>query len=244
MNKNITKLIWPVVVLVIAFGAFYLKPWQTKIAETITVSAEGKADSVPNVGKITATIESKNTNLDLARAENEKKISDIVTKLKTLGVDEKDIKTNYISGNSQGQEPMMYMRPRNYSPSPQSTMTTTLEITIRNFKTADAVIAALTSNSATNIYGPQLTVEDAKLETAKSQARTNAVENAKKKAIELASASGRKIGKAIKITEQGDFEYPMPMLAKSSADLSEKASSIQPGQNEVTINLSVDWELK
>ncbi len=249
MNFKIPKnLIWPIVVLIIAFGAFYLKPWQTKPQETISVSAQGTADSIPNVGKITATIESKNPNIDLARQENDKKVSTIVVKLKELGVDEKDIKTQNISGGqgyealpADRQETMMYPAP----PRPNTNLfSTSLEITIRNFDLTDKILSTLTQNGLTNLYGPQLTTSDEKLEEAKSQAREKAVANAKKKAEELAKASGRKIGRVVNIAEQGDYGYPVPMMAKSGAELIDKASTIQPGQNQVTINLSVDFLLK
>ncbi len=244
MNIKIpNSLIWPIVALLVTFGAFYLKPWQTKPLETISVSAQGTFDAAPDIAKITATIESKNPKLDEARSENEKKVSLIVARLKQLKVEEKDIKTQNISaGKGFGEvQPMIYPTP----PRPTTNQfSTSLEITIRSFETTDEVIAALTSNGATNLYGPQLTLSDTKLEEAKSQAREKAVEMAKKKAQELAAASGRKIGKVVKITEQGDYGYPVPLMARAESDLVQKASQIQPGQNEVSINLSVDFSLK
>lgn len=248
---NFTSLVWPLVVLIIAFGAFYLKPWQAKPAETISVSAQGKTEVVPNVAKITATIESKNANIDTARAENEKKVSQIVTRLKELGIEEKDIKTQSLSAGQAypddvppaGRQVQTMMYPAPPRPTTNA-FSTSLEITIRDFKKSDAAISTLTQNGATNLYGPQLTISDDKTEEAKSKARENAMENARKKAIELATASGRKLGKTVNITEQGDYGYPVPMMAKSGADLETRASQIQPGQNEVTINLLVDFSLK
>jgi uncharacterized protein YggE len=234
-----TSLIWPVVVLIIAFGAFYLKPWQTKPDETISVTAEGKTQVAPNIAKITASIESTNPNLDLARQENEQKVSNIVSALKQIGVEEKDIKTEYISGGP-GYEIQIYPPQRPNT----NQLTTTLDITIRNFNNTDEVIAALTSNGTTNLYGPNLTVADEDLEKAKSKAREAAVENARRKADELAKLSGRKIDKVVKIQEMGDFGYPVPLTARGEADLMEKVQIIQPGQNEVTINLQVDFSLK
>lgn len=232
--------IWAIVVLVIAFGAFYLKPWQTKPGQTISVSAIGTAKAVPNVAKITATVETKNPNIDLARQLNETKVSAIIVKLTGAGIDKEDIKTQNISAG-QAYEPTTMI----YPPRPNTnSFSTSLEVTIRNFDTADSIIQTLTQNGATNLYGPNLTVDDEKLNAAKSEARKKAVENAKIKAQELASASGRKIGKAVKIQEQGDYAYPIPMMAVGGADLREKASSIQPGQDEVSINVQVDFELK
>lgn len=238
LPKITSSVLWPIVVLIIAFGAFYLKPWQTKTVQTVSVTAQGKAEAVPTIAKITASIQSANPNLDLARAENQNKVDAIITKLKTVGIDEKDIKTQYLSAGGGYPVPMMYPQRQT------NAFTTSLEITIRKLTNADAVLTALTSNGATNIYGPQLTVDDTKLETAKSEARQNAVENAKVKAKELAQASGRSVGKVVSIKEQGDYAYPMPLMAAGSADLVQKESQIQPGQNDVTINLLVDFELK
>src|SRR3990170_5094542 len=102
--KANTALIWPLVVLAIAFGAFYFKPWQTKPTETISVTAEGKAQTAPNVATITATVETQNKNLDEARAQNKQKVSTIVSKIKELGIEERDIKTQNISAG-QSYEP-------------------------------------------------------------------------------------------------------------------------------------------
>ena len=241
MKLKITpSLLWPIVVLILALAAFILKPWQTTNQEIISVSSEGKTQAVPNVAKISAAIESKNPNFDMAREENQKKVSELITSLKSLGIEEKDIKTEYISAGP-GYEIQTFPAPDRPT---TNQLTTTLEITIRNFDNSDEVMQALTQNGATNLYGPNLTVSDDKLEEAKVKAREDAVENAKKKATQLAEASGRKVGKVVKIQEQGDFGYPVPMMARTEADLKSQASNIQPGQTDVTINLQVDFSIK
>lgn len=245
-----SSVIWPFVVLLIAFGAFYLKPWQTKPAETISVNAMGKAQAIPNIAKISATIESKNPDLDAARRENEDKVANLITSLKALGIEATDIKTDYISGGP-GYEAIPDSKPVQtliypYPPRPNTNQfTTTIEITIRDFNNSDEIMAALTQNGATNLYGPNLTVSDDALEEAKSKARENAVSSARKKGQELAKLSGRSIGKTIKVSEQGDYGIPIPIYAAGGeVDLLQKSASIQPGQNDVTINLLVDFSLK
>lgn len=226
----------------IAFGAFYFKPWQTKPAETITVTAEGKADATPNVAQITATVENRNQNLDTARAQNEQKVAEIINRLKEAGVDEKDIKTQQISGS-----PGYEIQTQIYPPPPRpntNIFSTSLEITIRNFDLTGEILTILTQNGATNLYGPNLTLDDTAQELAKSQARQKAVESARKKAEELAKLSQRKLGKTTNITETGEPIYPTPIFAQSESDLKQRASQIQPGQNEVIVNLSVEFELK
>ncbi|OGD93113.1 hypothetical protein A3C33_04900 [Candidatus Curtissbacteria bacterium RIFCSPHIGHO2_02_FULL_42_58] len=236
LNQN---LIWPLVVLLVAFGAFWLKPWQQKPQETISVTAEGKTQVTPNIAKISATVETKKPNLDNARRENEQKVSSLVNKLRELGIDEKDIKTQNISAG-----PGFEIQP--YPPIKPTTnqVSTTLEVTIRDFKKSDTIIAALTEQGATNLYGPNLTIDDQTLEQAKSKAREAAVDAARQKSQELAKLSRRKIGKVVKISEQGDFSIPPPIFAQGAVELQQKASQIQPGQNEVTISLQVDFSLR
>lgn len=247
MIKNpgfITTIIWPAVVLIIALAAFYIKPWQTKTDQTISVTSTGTTQVTPNVAEVTATVETTNPNIDTARAQNQEKVSALIAKLKELGIAEKDIKTENISAGqsySQDIEPLIYPAPKRPN---TNQFSTSLEVTIRDFQKADQIIAALTQNGATNLYGPSLTIDNETQEQAKSKAREGAVGDAKKKAAELAKLSGRKLGKVVKITETGDFGYPQPILARSSADLAEKATSISPGENEVTINLAVDFSLK
>jgi len=84
--KLSSSLLWPLVILIIAFGVFYLKPWQAKTQETISVTAEGKTQVTPDIAKITATVESKNQNLDAARSQTEQKIfqQGLLTKFKFI----------------------------------------------------------------------------------------------------------------------------------------------------------------
>lgn len=241
MPKIVSLIIWPLTALLIVFGAFILKPWQTANKETVTVTADGKTETAPDIAAITATVESQNPNIDLARQETDKKVSTIVDELKALGIEEKDIKTQNISaGQSYGAPEIMIYPPRKPNTNQYSV---SLEVKIRDFTKADESLASLTKNGATNLYGPSLTLSDEKKEEAKSKARENAVTSARKKAQQLAQASGRDLGKVTNITEMGDFGYPVPLVARGEADLQQKAQTIQPGQDQVTINLQVEFEL-
>lgn len=243
LKINFSSFLWPIVILLITLAAFYFKPWQQTKQENISVSAQGIAEAKPDIAQIIANIESQNANIDLARQENEKKVSAIIEKLKAIGVDQKDIKTQNISAQP-GYEPQTLIYPAPPRKPNANTFSTSLEIKIRNFEIADEIIASLTQNGATNLYGPNLTLSEDAQNTAKSNARKKAIEEARKKAEELAKLSNRKLGKAVNIKEQGEPIYPGPIFAQSEMDLKQKASQIQPGQNEVTINLSVDFALK
>jgi len=240
--KQYSFLLWPLVILLITFSAFIFKPWQTTPKDTISVTATGKTQIIPNIAKINATIQTTNPDLDQAREENSQTVSGIVTSLENLGIENKDIQTQFINA-APGYEPEILIYPTQPRPNTNQ-VSTSLEITIRNFQISEEVLSALTSGGATNLYGPNLTVDDTTLEEAKSRARESAVEAAKEKAQELAKLSERKLGKVASVSEQGDFGVPIPLSVRSEEDLSTQATQIQPGQNEVTITLSVTFEVK
>ena len=242
-------IVWALVILTIALAAFIFKPWQNKTQDTISVSATGKSQIAPNIAKLSATVSTSNDDLDLARKQNEEKVTSLINALKDLGVDQKDIQTQYISGGetyeiqSEPSRPDIQIFP---PPTQRKTnqLSTTFEVTIRDFTIADEVLAAFTQNGAANIYGPQLTVDDQTLEGAKSQARKDAVANARNKASDLAGELGKKVGDATSVVEQGDFGVPIPLIARSETELQQKASQIQPGENAVTVTIQVEFELK
>lgn len=240
LKFNLQKILWPLVVLIIATAAFYLKPWQASTQQLISVSATGTAKATPNIAKIMAAVETQNPNIDEARKQTEEKVDKIQEAIKDLGIADKDIKTQNISAG-ESYEVQIYPRPPG---KPTNQYSISLEITIRDFKVADQILSILTQNGATNLYGPNLQVDDKDLETAKSQARQNAIENAESKAQELAEAAGRRVGKVITIKEQGDYAFPVPLYTRTGTELMEKAQTIQPGQDEVSINLQVDYALK
>lgn len=239
-------IILAIVILGVAISAFVLKPWQSDTKETISVSADGKSQVAPNIAKISATISTNNDDLDLARKQNEEKVNLTVTAIKALGVAEEDIKTQYLSGGPtyeiQESAPEIQLFPP-IDRKRTNQISTTFEITVRDFDVADEVIAALTENGATNLNGPRLTVDEDSLDAAKSEARKNAVDNAKKKAGELAELSDKSLGDVVSINEGGGFRTPTPIFAQSEADIAEKVNTIQPGQNDVSVTIQVEFKL-
>ena len=231
-----------------AISSFIFKPWQTKPTETISVSAEGKTQITPNIAKISATISTNNDDLNLARSQNEEKVNSVLAALKVLSIAEEDIQTQYISGGPTYEIQEAPQVDIQIFPPPQRTKTNqisvTFEITIRDFTLADKVIAAFTQNGATNLNGPRLTVDEQTLESAKSEARKNAVKNAQNKAAELASLSDKNLGEVISINEGNNFRIPTPIYALAEEDIQEKINTIQPGQNDVSITIQVEFALK
>jgi uncharacterized protein YggE len=81
-------------------------------------------------------------------------------------------------------------------------------------------------------------------------ARTLALENAQLKAQQLADVAGVKLGKALQISESvsaGGY-YPMYVNAKAAGVMADEAEydsvGLEAGENQVTVNVSVTYEIK
>lgn len=238
--KQFSFLIWPLVVLLIAFGAFIFKPWHVAPKETVSVTATGTSKAAPTVAKISGNIQTTAQSAEAAQSQNQQKSGNLIEAVKQTGIEEKNIQTTNISVNPQYDYQKRPSQIINYQAN------TTITVTIKDLENADKVLNTLTQNNVTSIYGPNLEVDDQKLEEAKQEARGKAVSAAKEKAAQLVSLSGRRLGKVVSIEESdGGFSIPQPIpLGVGGADLEKQTSQIEPGQRDVTITLKVDFEIK
>lgn len=233
---------WQIIVVillisVIGVGVSVWQPWKVS-QRNITVAGEGKVKSTPDVAKIQGGVETKKPTSTEAQKETTEKISKIIDVIKEKNIADKDIKTSEISAYPN------YEYTNEKSTINGYVARTTIEVTIRDIDKGQEILNVMTENGVTNLYGPNLTFSDDKLKELKSEAQEEAVKAAKEKAEELASASGAKIGKVISITESGYSGGVIPMMGAGVGDTKTESSTIQPGENEITVNVSVSYQLK
>jgi len=178
-----------------------------------------------------------------ATTESTNKMNEIVNELKQLGIDEKDIKTSnynlspvYNYTNDKGQELVGYE------------VTQSLTVKIRDFAKIGDVISKTTSKGANQIGNINFTIDD---EFAlKNQARELAIQKAKEKAVLIANQSGMKLGKVKSVMENSDYNPPI-MYSYANAKMESSvgadaiaAPSIQSGQNEIKVEVTLVYEVK
>jgi len=236
---------WQVVVLIVLLAAIGVgiaiwQPWKIS-ARKIEVSATGKTQAVPDVSKITAGVEIQKSTADAAQTEATAKLAAIVAAVKQQGIADKDIQTENVS-TYPDYDYENGSRIKGYYGRGVVT------ITVRDITKAQDIVSTATTAGASSVYGPQLTFSDEKLEQAQAEAREEAVKNAKTKAESLAQASGAKLGKVLAIQETPGYSQVYPMFAAESAgDLRASGagqSSIEPGENDITIEVTVSYALK
>jgi uncharacterized protein YggE len=95
---------------------------------------------------------------------------------------------------------------------------------------------------ANNVSGPNFTVDDKEVYLEK--AREEAIKNAKEKAEKIAKIAGFKLGKIVSITESSPFE-PTPVMLKEMGGAPENPQpQIEPGSQEIKVQVNITFEIK
>lgn len=215
------------------------------------LSAQGQeACTNPKIVKTTGTAELKVTpdqaviqlgvEYQSATAKNAKAIvtdtsRKILAALKRLGIDDKDIQTDYLS-----MQPMIDyrkgLRITNF------TAEQSLSVKVRDLSRLDDVMDALISAGANSIGG--IEYQSSELRKYKDQARDEAAKAAREKADALAKALGNQIGKTYSIEEVQQSENSYSILANTTQEYDKsRAPSTAPGQLTVTASVVVSFDL-
>ncbi len=207
-------------------------------AKTMVISAQGKVIASPDIAKISFSAISEGTNPKIIADENNKKMNEAIDSIKLLGIDEKDIKTVQYNLNPRYE----YNEKNRKTFISGYTLTQTVLIKIRDLNKAAEVLAGLPDLGINQIGSISFEIDD--LEKYLAEARNNAFEKNKKKAEEIATKNNIKLGKIIDISEYQEFPSNYQDFENSKIMSSISAPQIQPGSEEIIINVNVTYEIK
>lgn len=207
----------------------------------ITVSAQGRAFTIPDIALIKLGVTTEGIKIQDIVKENSEKMNNILKEIKDLGIGEKDIQTT------------------NYSLTPRYewtedgkrifkgyTLNQEIRVKIRDFGKIGQVLEKATQIGANLVGDLQFSIDDP--EKVIEIARKEAIEKAKTKASQIASQSGLKLVKLINIYEDY-FPRPVSYLRKAApegmggGEIS-AAPEIQPGEEEVTVRVNLVYKVK
>jgi len=208
----------------------------TPVAGTeLDVSATGTSTRAPDIAQISAGVVTQALRAGDAMAANAKAMTATIAALKRAGVADRDIQTQSISLQPQ------YRYGDNQPPQLTGYQASNrVSVRIRDLAGAGGVIDALVSAGANQIEGPTLTVEHP--ETALDEARTKALAAARARADLYAKAAGLSVRRIVRISESDGVPIIRPM-AMMAANKRAEATPVEPGEQELTVNLSVVFEL-
>jgi uncharacterized protein YggE len=206
---------------------------------TITITAEGKVPSVPDLVTVSAGVQNEGDTAPKAQSVNSTKINKAIEFLKKqYGIKDEDIRTqdysiypkyDYIGGKS---------IVNGY------TANQTLVVKIHDIAKVGDVLSGLTENDINQIQNVAYSFDNP--DNLKEQAREMALTNAKEKAENLAKAAGVKLGKLVSFSESTNTPGgPVPYaMAQNSGMGGGGSPQLQPGSQDVVANVSVTYEIK
>lgn len=217
----------------------------------ITVTGEGEAFAVPDIASFTFSVSQDASTVSAAQDGVTKKMDTILSDLKSIGIDEKDIRTSDYSVYPKYTYASMPCS-INYCPPSQQKQdgyTASHSVTVKVRKTEDAgkALAAAGNAGATNLSSISFTVDDMNLIT--NEARAEAIADAKEKAKELSKELGVKLVRVMGYSDSLGGGGPMPYYREMSAagatmDLQAKAPTLPTGENKVAVTASITYEIR
>ena len=262
-EKNKQYLIILVSVLLIVLSIFLIFKSLSEIKNyrnspmmnTITLEGEGEVNAIPDIAKISFTINQE----ALTSKEAQEKVSEIeekvLTFLKENSIEDKDIKTQSISFYPKYE----YRYSAKVSctefycpPTPGKNVIVgyeanqNIEVKIRNTDDVGKIMQGLSELKVSQLDGPNFSIDDE--EVLKIEARKKAILDARNQAKILAKDLGIRLGKVVSFSEGQDFYAPMYEKAIAQDSLMISRSSIAPqipkGENTIISKVYITYEIK
>ncbi len=208
---------------------------------TVSVGGHGEVNVPPDTASVNIGVDIIADTLDEAQEQATAQATAVIDALKAAGIADEDIQTEYYSVNIL----------RDYSENADPTTITGFEIinqlrvTVRDTDQLGELLDAAVTAGANSIYGVTFYVDDQT--AAASEARVEAVENAREKAEELAQAAGMTLGPVVAISEGAPPVFgPVYGMGRGGAEMAMDAAAVpvQPGSTTVAVDVTMTFELR
>ncbi len=232
-------MLW-VILLLGACGGSQSEPTATGTPppRNITVSGSGKVFLNPDIATISIGVHTEDESAARAVNGNNAQAQKVTEVLLEMGVEEDDIQTSNFN---------IYLEQRFDEEGDQAgtiyIVDNTVLVTMRDLNILGEIMGTVVEAGANSIFGIQFDVADKT--QALSEARRAAVEDAQKKADELALAAGVTLGEVQSINEFGGVPVPV-FEGKGGGDFGATSDQvpISLGQLSLTVEVSVTYNIR
>lgn len=232
---------WVIAALLLVIAAMVVlwRPWEARYdrdARTVTVTGETVVKAVPDEYQFYPNYNFKDADQATARTQATAKSTEIIAKLKELGVTENNIKTainsypDYDSTGSTG----------------KTVYTLSVTITVKDKDLMQKLLDYILTTNPEGGVTPQPNFSAHKRKELEKQARDQATKEARQKADQSARNLGFRVADVKSVNDGAGFGDTVPMYAMT-ADVGGKsstASSFMPGENELHYNVTVEYYIR
>ena len=206
----------------------------------VWVSGTGKVTAVPDVAILSLGVEAQEKTVKEAQSEAASAMTAVVAALKTNGVADKDIQTQWYNISPV----MKWVEDTNEQITIGYKVSNMVTAKIRDISKAGTIIDAVAEagGNLTRINSISFTVDDPTAYY--NQAREKAMQDANAKAEQMATLAGITLGKPTYISESGGY-IPQPYPVKDYYSEGGSASTpISPGELDITLTVQVGYAIE
>lgn len=203
---------------------------------SLSMSGQGEVRAAPDTVSLSAGVTAQAPTAAAALADNSRRMAGVLAALKKQGIADKDIQTANFSVSPE------YTNGADNQPSRLTgyRVNNDVQVRLEDVTKLGATLDALVGAGANQMNGINFSIRDsADLLT---QARQQAVADAMAKAQTYARAAGVTLGPILTISESNN-EAPRPVFMALSAARVGKAVPVAMGEESVTANVSIIWEI-
>ena len=207
---------------------------------TVSVSATGQADAVPDAARASITVEVTDpASGQQAQQDAAVAATAVLDALGAAGVADADIATQsvtvaptYTYTSDGGQQLIGYRASQ------------TLTVTLRDLATAGATLDAVVAAGGNAVRVDSLTTFVTDPTVAAQAARAQAVQIAQAQAQQYAQLLGFTLGEVASVSESSSTIAPPPIaLADAAASAEKVPTPIEPGTTQVSVTLNISWAI-
>jgi hypothetical protein len=213
--------------------------------KTVNIQGEATIDVMPDIVEIRFTVRTLADTSQEAKDENSRIVNDVVDSLIQAGIPREDIETL----NLNIYEEYDWTEDGRKSKGFRATHDIRVEFGVDEYPEIGQIVdAGIDAGALLNYINFELSPELESEYTA--QALELAGEDARNKAVAMASGVGGKLGKLVSVSDQTSSYYPWTvyrannMEAGVAADKFDESTPIQVGERQITARISVVYEIK
>lgn len=204
---------------------------------TITVTGQGTALAVPDMATISLGVVTEAPGAREAIDANSRAMAGVIDRLRSLGVEERDMQTSDFSVNP------VYQRVQTPGAEPTIlgfTARNMLTLRVRELSRLGEVLDEVARDGANSFSGLSFGMQDPG--ASEDAAREAAMEDARDRALLYARAAGVELGPVQSISEVGFAQPPMP-FARAEMAMASDAVPVAAGEMELSATVTVVYAI-
>lgn len=201
----------------------------------LTIAASADARRVPDIATLSAGVITQAADAQAAMRDNAAQMERVMSALRAAGIAERDIRTTGVNLHPQ------YRHAEDSAPTITGYQAgNTVEVTVRDIARIGPTMDALVASGANHVNGPSFSID--KPGEARDEARRDALEDARTRARMYAEALGLQVRRIVSISEAA-AGGPIRPVGMARMEMASADTSISPGENVVSANLEIVFEL-